>query len=110
MAFCCDALCPLLAQSGHHAVEFQCLLLGVKQTSGRRTSMSAFDPKRTSGRQACCAAMKALPVCCFHPLRCLVLNQGHGNEATLKNRQQGGQGETPKASVKAPWSTKSRAQ
>src|SRR5215471_7651292 len=24
--------CPLLAQSGHHAAEFQCLLLGVKRT------------------------------------------------------------------------------
>jgi hypothetical protein len=25
--FCCDALCPLLAQSGRHATEFQCPLL-----------------------------------------------------------------------------------
>jgi hypothetical protein len=24
--------CPLLALSGHHSAEFQCLLLGVKQT------------------------------------------------------------------------------
>jgi len=27
--FYCSAECPLLAQSGHHAAEFQCLLLGV---------------------------------------------------------------------------------
>ena len=36
-----------LAQSGHFATEFQCLLLGVKQTSGEAASMSAFDPNRT---------------------------------------------------------------
>src|SRR5262249_8914299 len=41
------ARCPLLAQSKHFANEFQCLLLGVKRTSGGRTSMSAYDPKRT---------------------------------------------------------------
>src|SRR5262249_12951588 len=37
-----------LAQSGHHAAEFQCPLFGVKQTFLQLTSMSAFDPKRTS--------------------------------------------------------------
>src|SRR6516165_6715332 len=40
-------ICPLLAQSGHHAAEFQCLLLGVKRTSSQLTSMSVIDPKRT---------------------------------------------------------------
>jgi len=42
-----SAECLLLAQSGHHAAEFQCLLSGVKRTSRERTSMSANDPKRT---------------------------------------------------------------
>jgi len=42
-----SAACPLLAHSGHHAVEFQCLLLGVKRTSLFALQMSAFDPKRT---------------------------------------------------------------
>src|SRR5215469_13849970 len=40
-------ICPLLAQSGHHAAEFQCLLLGVKRTLLGRAPMSSFDPKRT---------------------------------------------------------------
>src|SRR5262252_2124136 len=44
-----EIICLLLAQSGHHAVEFQCLLLGVKRTSVAPSSMSAFDPKRTCG-------------------------------------------------------------
>ena len=44
------------AQSGHHAAEFQCLLLGVKRTSGGRSSMPAFDPKRTFGPEDCCFA------------------------------------------------------
>ena len=39
--------CPLLAQSGHRAAEFQCLLLGVKRTFLQLAWMSAFDPKRT---------------------------------------------------------------
>jgi hypothetical protein len=39
--------CPLLAQSGHHAAEFQCLLWGVKRTLCGPHAMSAFDPKRT---------------------------------------------------------------
>src|SRR6516225_1168133 len=38
--------CPLL-ESGHHATEFQCPLLGVKRTFSRSVAMSAFDPKRT---------------------------------------------------------------
>src|SRR6516162_6675602 len=38
---------PLLAQSGHHVPEFQCLLLLVKRTSVAPSTMSAFDPKRT---------------------------------------------------------------
>jgi len=33
--------CPLLAQSGHSATEFQCPLLGVKQTSAALSKMSA---------------------------------------------------------------------
>src|SRR5215472_6461968 len=36
----------LLAQSGHHAGEFQCPLLGVKRTLLGGAPMSAFDPKR----------------------------------------------------------------
>jgi hypothetical protein len=38
---------PLLAQSGHSSIEFQCPLLGVKRTSAGINGMSAFDPKRT---------------------------------------------------------------
>src|SRR5215469_14030056 len=34
--------CPLLAQSGHHAAEFQCLLLGVKQTLPIQTMVTLF--------------------------------------------------------------------
>src|SRR5262245_59099700 len=41
--------CPLLAQSGHHATEFPCPLLGVERTSLGHSEMSAFDPKRTFG-------------------------------------------------------------
>jgi len=44
---------PLLAQSGHHAAEFQCLLLGVKRTSEECPAMSAFDPKRTLAAKSC---------------------------------------------------------
>jgi hypothetical protein len=36
---------PLLAQSGHSSIEFQCPLLGVKRTSQIRPAMSAFDPE-----------------------------------------------------------------
>jgi hypothetical protein len=32
-AVCCNALCPLLAQSGHHSPTDPCPLLGVKRTS-----------------------------------------------------------------------------
>jgi len=39
---------PLLAQSGHAGRGNECPLLGVKQTSGGRASMSAYDLKRTS--------------------------------------------------------------
>jgi hypothetical protein len=38
---------PLLAQSGHHATEFQCPLSGVKRTLSGHLPTSAFDPKRT---------------------------------------------------------------
>src|SRR5262249_59352328 len=48
--------CPLLAQSRLLDAIHQCLLLGVKRTSGRRTSMSAFDPKRTFDPGDCCHA------------------------------------------------------
>ena len=34
-------LCPLMAQSGHHAAKFQSLLLGVKRTSEECAAMSA---------------------------------------------------------------------
>jgi hypothetical protein len=47
--FCCDALSPLLAQSGHDEAGSQCLLLEVKRTSARRLEMSAYDPKRCLG-------------------------------------------------------------
>ena len=43
-----SAECPLLAHSGHFAIEFQCPLLGVKRTLVGGAAMSAFDPKRTS--------------------------------------------------------------
>src|SRR6516164_3708011 len=49
----CSAECLLLAQSGHVAAEFQCLLLGVKRTLVGDAAMSAFDPKRTSTIQIC---------------------------------------------------------
>ena len=39
--FCCDALGPEMAQSGHHVAEFQCLLLGAKRTSEECAAMSA---------------------------------------------------------------------
>jgi hypothetical protein len=39
--------CPLLALSGHSASARPCPLLGVKRTSNRQASMSAYDPKRT---------------------------------------------------------------
>src|SRR6516165_3659208 len=41
------ARCPLLAQSGHFATEFQCPLFGVKRTLIGSAAMSAFDPKQT---------------------------------------------------------------
>ena len=46
--------CPLLAQSGHLAAEFQCPLLGAKRTWRGPNAMSAFDPKRTSAASAWC--------------------------------------------------------
>src|SRR5215470_5646943 len=45
--------CPLLAQSGHPASDFQCPLLGVKRTLPKRPPMSAFDPKRTLAARIC---------------------------------------------------------
>src|SRR5215472_17211975 len=48
--------CLLLAQSGHHAAEFQCLLLGVKRTSLRHAEMSAYDPNPTLTAAFCCSA------------------------------------------------------
>ena len=41
--------------------EFQCLLLGVKQTSFRRRRMSAFDPKRTLAVRTCRDAQRGPP-------------------------------------------------
>src|SRR5262245_3179832 len=41
---------PLLAQSGHALVHRTCPLSGVKRTCLCALQMSAFDPKRTSGR------------------------------------------------------------
>jgi hypothetical protein len=49
--------CPLLALSGHPTVTRRCPLLGVKRTSRPPQRMSAFDPKRTFGRQAFYTAM-----------------------------------------------------
>jgi hypothetical protein len=40
------ASCPLLAHSGRPHRAGECPLLGVKRTSRRRVSTSAFDPKR----------------------------------------------------------------
>src|SRR5690348_13841858 len=45
--FLLRCMSPLLAQSGHFSIEFQCPLLGVKRTSDGRASMSGFDPKAT---------------------------------------------------------------
>jgi len=39
--------CPLLAQNEHPNTLDQCPLLGVKRTSHKPRTMSAFDPKRT---------------------------------------------------------------
>src|SRR6516225_6139192 len=55
-----SAECLLLAQSGHFATEFQCLLLGVKRTSRGHAPMSAYDPRRTLT-----ASLKPLPA--FRP-------------------------------------------
>src|SRR6516164_10267197 len=51
--------CLLLAQSGHRAAEFQCLLLGVKRTShghalmsaGRRSLKGRAARKRTASKK-----------------------------------------------------------
>jgi DNA-directed RNA polymerase subunit RPC12/RpoP len=51
---------PLLAQSGHR--DIQCPLSGTKRILRERTSMSAYDPKRTLSGEICCAAMNPLPV------------------------------------------------
>src|SRR5215469_12025583 len=40
--FVSEFQCPLLAQSGHRATEFQCRLLGVKRTSEESAAMSAL--------------------------------------------------------------------
>src|SRR5262249_13194830 len=47
-----QCMSPLLAQSGHPDDDSECPLLGVKRTSRRCASMSAFDPKRTWRLQA----------------------------------------------------------
>src|SRR5262249_61569743 len=52
--------CLLLAQSGHPSSRPQCPLLGVKRTLSQLTSMSAFDPKRTSACQFCRGAWRSL--------------------------------------------------
>jgi len=44
-----QAECPLLARSGLLNAINRCLLSGVKRTLLQLTSMSAFDPKPTSG-------------------------------------------------------------
>jgi hypothetical protein len=46
--FCCNALCLLLAQSGHHDRAEPCPLSGEEWTSRIQSVMSGFDPKRTS--------------------------------------------------------------
>jgi hypothetical protein len=45
--YCCNAVGPLVAQSGHYDCAEPCPLLGVKRTSHFLDRMSAFDPKRT---------------------------------------------------------------
>src|SRR6516165_3638059 len=56
--------CLLMAQSGHHATEFQCPLLGVKRTSGVGVSMSVIDPKRTSGTSCVGGSLSTEPKDC----------------------------------------------
>ena len=64
---------PLLAQSGHHAAEFQCPLLGVKQTLiGRRRKAIAVNQRKSrplhrdereagyNGGVDCCSCIAAL--------------------------------------------------
>jgi hypothetical protein len=52
-SFLLRCMSPLLAQSGHSTTEFQCPL-GVKRTLLQLTSMSTFDPKRTSSGPGHC--------------------------------------------------------
>ena len=68
-----------MAQSGHFATEFRCLLLGVKRTSGRRTSMSVFDD-----------IGKRLPiVVTHHEAGGLFLDRPRWREAAHRNCQSG---------------------
>ena len=52
-----QCMSPLLAQSGHRNSTQECPLLGVKRTSGRSASMSAYEPPN-------------LPSCTTSPIRC----------------------------------------
>jgi hypothetical protein len=52
-------MCPLLAQSGHLAAEFQCPLLGVKRTSGGGGSMPGND--QSGHEQLRIAALQTAP-------------------------------------------------
>jgi hypothetical protein len=45
--FCCGCMSPLLAQSRHPDRVGECPLSAVKRTSRIKSTMSAFDPKRT---------------------------------------------------------------
>ncbi len=54
----------------------------------QRGGVAESDPSRKFNREICCAAMKPLPVRWSHPLRCLVLGCGQGNEAALQSRRQ----------------------
>src|SRR5262249_4123039 len=42
---------PLLAQSGHHAAEFRCLLLGVKRTSARHSFNGRGSVKKAASKK-----------------------------------------------------------
>src|SRR5262249_31983315 len=48
-----QCMSPLLAQSGHFATEFQCPLLGVKRTLGRRSLNGRAARKRPVSKKNC---------------------------------------------------------
>jgi hypothetical protein len=48
--------------------------------------MSAFDPKRTSGLQVCCAAMRPLPGRWSEPLGCFVIGDGRAMKRQARGK------------------------